>query len=557
MKARAMLEWLILHTAAVLALAGLVLALGRWRRLGPAVRHALWLVVLVKFLTPPLLHWPWALPALAPAGRPAPASPAEEDAPAAAAPAWRVVVVAPAEEGPPPSEVPALPPVEERPAVPEAPAAEGPPGRGWRAAALLAWLAGGLVVAGAQAAQALRVRRLLGEGRPAPAWLEEAVGEAAAALGVRPPRARVLPGLGSPLVWGLGRPCLLWPQGLEEQLSPEGRRAVLVHELAHLRRRDHWVGWLLLAGACVWWWHPLYRLVWRRLGREAELACDAWVVRTLPGARRAFAEALLEVCQRRSPVVAAPALGAAGGRHDLERRLVMVMRERVPCRVSRRAVLGVVVLALLALPAWTLGQVASPTPKDTAPGAAAKKAVDEEVAREGAAAVELAAKRLGERAKEVAPAKAKAAPVAEQDKKLRELEEKVAALLKEVHALRQAGATGKAPGPAKKGPDADKGLLRAWYLNELAHQSPPRATTAAPVDVALRRTTYRLPAAKAEALGKFLREHVKAAVLEVTVEGDRLTVTTTPGVQRAIGEFVGLVVDPKAKRPVYSQPAAR
>ena len=69
-----MFEWLILHTAVVTALALLALALGRLLRLGPAARHALWLVVLVKLLLPPVVYWPWALPV--PARRaPEPVSP--------------------------------------------------------------------------------------------------------------------------------------------------------------------------------------------------------------------------------------------------------------------------------------------------------------------------------------------------------------------------------------------------------------------------------------------------------------------------------------------------
>src|SRR5467141_1810017 len=57
-----MVQWLLVHTAFVALLAALALALGRWRRLPPAAQHLLWLVVLVKLLTPPVLVWPWALP---------------------------------------------------------------------------------------------------------------------------------------------------------------------------------------------------------------------------------------------------------------------------------------------------------------------------------------------------------------------------------------------------------------------------------------------------------------------------------------------------------------
>ncbi len=504
-----MFEWLLLHTAAVLVLALLALAAGRWRRAGPAVRPALWLVVLARLLTPPLVSWPWALPAPE-MPRPARPSPAAEGLPPPASALADVSLPAPGEG------------TTGKAVAVSAPAAPARC-RAWLpAAALLIWLAGGLVVAGRQLRDARRILRLLRQGRPAPPWLADLVRELAGGLGVRPPRVVTLPGLAGPLVWGLGRPRLLWPEGLEGRLCDAGRRAVLVHELAHLRRRDHWVGWALLAGACVWWWHPLFRLARRRLGREAELACDAWVLAALPEARRAYAEALLEVCQGRPREAAVPALGAAGRARDLERRLLMVMRGEAPCRLSRRVLLGVGVLALLALPAWTLGQPAKPPaqPGKNKPAPQGPGAAFVDLDSDGVLDLFIV----------------NGAQAGARDKKLQQVEEKLKALLQEVQALRagpvdvdvflESRLTQKAPG--------------LYIHNEVTPAKPAKATPP-PGEVHLTRTTYALPADKAAALAKFLQQHVKAPVLETKAEGDSLTVTTTPEAQRAIGGFVALV----------------
>jgi beta-lactamase regulating signal transducer with metallopeptidase domain len=529
-----MFEWLILHTAVVAALALLALALGRLLRLGPAARHALWLVVLVKLLVPPVVYWPWALPL--PAGRtPEPASPEPgHPAPAARPQAEEeeepaVLVTFPGDSGlsSPPEPAPAREDV-----APEA----APPGLPGLPALLgLAWLAGGVIVAGVQLVRVVRMCGVLGDARPAPGWLADEAAELAEGLGVRAPQVRVLAGLGSPVVWGLGRARLLWPQGLEEALPEEGRRAVLVHELAHLRRRDHWVGWLLLVGGCVWWWHPLYRLVRRRLAREAEQACDAWVVQALPGQRRAYAEALLEVCRQRSPAGLA-ALGAAGARRDLERRLVMVMRDEVPCRVSRRMLIAAGLLFALAVPAWTVGQEA-PAPvktsgveRDTtpAPGPVVTPATG------GTTRLSTA---------EVPPGPAaKGAGESDHDKRVRDLEARVRALLKELEALRkESGAKGPKTGAVLPGetklpqPNPLVGYARGL------HRAPGEGET-----ITLTRATYKLPAGKAEAVAKFLKENVKASVLETKADGDNLVVTTTPDIQGAIGQLVLLV---QGKRP--------
>ena len=53
-----MLWWLLQNTVTAALLAGVVCALCRLGRFRPAVRHALWLVVLLKLLTPPVVVWP-------------------------------------------------------------------------------------------------------------------------------------------------------------------------------------------------------------------------------------------------------------------------------------------------------------------------------------------------------------------------------------------------------------------------------------------------------------------------------------------------------------------
>src|SRR5205085_2129100 len=132
-----------------------------------------------------------------------------------------------------------------------------------------------------------------------------------------------------------GRPKLLWPATLTEGLAPGCLRGVIVHELAHLRRLDHWTVWLQLLAKCVWWWNPLFWYVNRQLRLNAELACDAWVIWALPEARRAYAEALIEVTEHVSRTTApVPALGMdSGARQAFEERLTMIMRESVPCKI--------------------------------------------------------------------------------------------------------------------------------------------------------------------------------------------------------------------------------
>ncbi|OAI47595.1 hypothetical protein AYO44_01580 [Planctomycetaceae bacterium SCGC AG-212-F19] len=84
--------------------------------------------------------------------------------------------------------------------------------------------------------------------------------------------------------------------------------------------------------------------------------------------------------------------------------------------------------------------------------------------------------------------------------------------------------------------------------------------------ITLSRVTYQLPNAKARALETLLREHVKSVTMETKVEGDTITVTTTPEAQQRVGPFVSLVrggalpaarTDPPAPIPAYTPVPSR
>ncbi|WP_446743305.1 M56 family metallopeptidase [Silvibacterium acidisoli] len=87
------------------------------------------------------------------------------------------------------------------------------------------------------------------------------------------PEIRISPQTRTPAVVGVRQPTLLLPYDWK-QYSEAELRAVLLHELAHLRRRDYGINLLCHLAELPVVWHPAVHLVQRQIHRTRELACD-------------------------------------------------------------------------------------------------------------------------------------------------------------------------------------------------------------------------------------------------------------------------------------------
>jgi len=392
-----MLVWFAETTIVAGILALVALAVSRLKPISPSVKHALWLVVLIKFVTPPVVSWPWADDWQGQLSAPGAHQVEYTAAVAAEEPSLVAPIAHPAGYSEPPedcgdtltvaenqAEMPSdgvmataeVAPEDAESVVPAAMApasvASGP--TFWPSSEaflrwiMAAWVAVSGVLALGQAIRIIKFRRRLRGALPAPDHLIDEAIRIGQWLDVSVPDLRVVEDLGTPLLWCLGRPQLLLPARLVKTLPFERWRGILTHELAHLRRRDQWVCRLELAAGLVWWWNPLYWLTRARLDAEAELACDAWVVWALPKDRLSYAEVLFDICSTLSlakPVT--PALGVAGSGRFFERRLTMILHNHVPCRLSPLGLLGACLLVLFALPSWSTAKlVSSDQDSDTA-----------------------------------------------------------------------------------------------------------------------------------------------------------------------------------------------
>jgi beta-lactamase regulating signal transducer with metallopeptidase domain len=221
------------------------------------------------------------------------------------------------------------------------------------------WALGALVVAARLAAGLLRARALVRGAEEAPSWAR-AVEQAERATGLRAD-VRVTDELDAPAVTGMLAPVVLVPRAAEGW-SDERRVAVLLHELAHVRRRDCLAQIVGQLACALHWFDPLAWLAASRLRLERELAADDAVITA--GARPSrYAEDLLAIAGVRA--APASALGMAE-RSQLAARIAAIVatgRARRPLSTPRAGLLVTGAAALLLA-------VACATPEAPAPAVA-------------------------------------------------------------------------------------------------------------------------------------------------------------------------------------------
>jgi len=307
----------ILRATLLIGAAWAAAALLRKAGASAATRHMAWLLGIFALLALPLVWWltpPLRLPILRP----------EEVAAANLAPSLDVA-----------------------PAV-----SAGAPG--WILVLLAFYLTGVAAVMLRFALSRYLVARLWRQARPArEADLPALLADLSLELGIsRPARLRIARGPAMPMTWGTLAPKILLPA--EAHSWPPGqRRLVLLHELAHVVRRDS-LGRSAASLACaLYWFHPGAWFAARRMRLEQEIAADDRVLNA--GAKpKIYARSLLDLAFSASEARWPDHAAAMAGACQLERRMMSITeaaRRDAPGAAFHAAAAAICALTLLALAA--------------------------------------------------------------------------------------------------------------------------------------------------------------------------------------------------------------
>ncbi|MBP7050154.1 MAG: M56 family metallopeptidase [Phycisphaerae bacterium] len=310
------------------------------KRVRATLRYWIWMLVFVKLLLPPSLSVPtgigyWfggrvSLPSVvSPQAADTPVTPVrmEPDTPV---------------EMPSAGEVSSLP----APTAPVEPVTIGAERLTWHGGVFLLWSVGVLVFAAMVVQRLFYVRRLITHAEPTQGDVPDVLDECRRRMHIRRNvRLRLSPIVFSPAVCGLLRPTILMPTALLERLSPESLRAVLIHELAHVKRGDLWVNSLQTVLQVVYFYNPLVWLANAIVRRAREQAVDEMVLVALDAQAQSYGNTLIDIAEM-TFLRASPALrliGVAESRKSLEGRIKHMMTRPIP-KNARVGVIGAFVV---------------------------------------------------------------------------------------------------------------------------------------------------------------------------------------------------------------------
>jgi len=134
------------------------------------------------------------------------------------------------------------------------------------------------------------------------------------------------PEIASPALYGFLKPRLLLPPGFIDRFSVTELRFILLHELAHVKRRDILFNWLAAVLQIIHWFNPLIWFAFARWRADREPACDALALEAAGGDQnREYGRTILRLVENFTPRAAVPGLvGILEDKRQLQWRIRLI-----------------------------------------------------------------------------------------------------------------------------------------------------------------------------------------------------------------------------------------
>ena len=160
------------------------------------------------------------------------------------------------------------------------------------------------------------------------------------ALVNQPLKITVTSGIQGPALFGFWRIHLLLPERIMESFSTTELRCILFHELAHIRRKDIWLNWLISMLQILHWFNPILWVGFSRMRTDREMACDALALSFTRGEDcQSYGETIIRLWEGITQPVALPGLvGVLENKFQMQRRIQMIAQFTTRSRGSTWAI---------------------------------------------------------------------------------------------------------------------------------------------------------------------------------------------------------------------------
>jgi GWxTD domain-containing protein len=217
---------------------------------------------------------------------------------------------------------------------------------------LLLHLLGSTLIFALAAVHKIRLHRLVSRSFPVqdPAILET-YNELCLRMKLRNrPRLLISKDNHAPITFGAWKPVVILPQALVDTLPIADIQVIVGHELAHHKRLDPWLAWLQVAISALWWFNPVYWLLFRSIRSVREDCCDDMVLAAGLASREGYCRTLLHAAQAalQNNAMTRAAFAYFGKSQPLRRRFTRIMSARL-IRAPKLAMAGLMAIFALAL----------------------------------------------------------------------------------------------------------------------------------------------------------------------------------------------------------------
>ena len=219
----------------------------------------------------------------------------------------------------------------------------------WQGLVFLSWLVGMLVLLALLVQRICFVKGLIAQSKPANKRSLDMLEECRSQIGIgRNIELKLSDTALSPAVCGLFKPVILMPASLLEKLSPDKLKAVLIHELAHIKRADVWVNLAQTLLQIVYFYNPLVWIANAMIRRVREQAVDEMVLVTLKPETKSYSNTLIDIAEMVfwRPNFSLRFIGIVESKKALERRIKHMLNRPVP-ESSKLGFLGLITIVVI------------------------------------------------------------------------------------------------------------------------------------------------------------------------------------------------------------------